>query len=706
MTRYSPSLTSPRWNQVPLSTRQSRRSVFRTDIQALRALAVGLVVLNHLWPNRITGGFVGVDVFFVISGFLITAHLTKEIIGTAKLSLARFYARRIKRLLPVAFLVLALGSVAVFLWVPYSEWERTAREVLMSVLYIENWSLAAQSVDYSALNGNATIAQHYWSLSVEEQFYFVWPLVLYGLYVLGKRFGMPRQVMAIGLGSITLASLAFSIYFTATNPNPAYFVTSGRVWEFAVGGLLALAATRISLTRTGATALATMGWAVILLAAMTFTQRTPFPGWTALLPVLGTVCVIASGTGRPTAPLGSLVGWRPIQFVGDTSYSIYLWHWPMIVVAPYLLGGAMTTWQKLGLALLCLPLAWLSKVLVEDTGKSWEVFGKTPRTTFVAMLVGILIVAIMSGGLTLGHKFKEAQAHELALKSEQLIQACYGPAAFPQREACPEALGPATVTVMGDANWYTVSDPACAEIPGRKAAGLFGVTECDFSEGKSNAKTAWITGDSHAQQWIPALIHIAKKNQWKLSYSLVGGCPVADVAFTGYRGSQDPAGADRCMATSQSIAQLIEFDKPDKIFYSNFSRQESVDDGSGNSQERQYTEGLPKFWQRWVDVGSTVYVLADPPLNGFVRDPNCVVLNPSEPLRCTVPRSIAHPTDPLVVAAEAMDEPKVKLIDLTDHFCDATTCYSVVGKVAVYFDPDHLNGKFSILLAPYIERKL
>lgn len=705
MTRYSFPPTSLR-NQVPQLARRHRPSGFRTDIQALRALAVGLVVLNHLWPNRLTGGFVGVDVFFVISGFLITAHLNKEIMGTARLSLARFYARRIKRLLPAAFLALAVGSVAVFLWVPYSEWERTAREVLMSVLYIENWSLAAQSVDYSALNTNATIAQHYWSLSVEEQFYFVWPLVLFGLYVLGRRFGKPRQAMAMGIMSIALASLAFSIYFTATNPNPAYFVTPVRVWEFAAGGLLALAATRISLTRARAATLSLTGWLAILLAALTFTQSTPFPGWTALLPVLGTVCVIAAGTGRSISPLNSVVGWKPIQLVGDASYSIYLWHWPMIVVSPYLLGGALTSWQKVGVALLCLPVAWLSKAILEDTGKSWRVFGKTPRTTFVAMLVGILIVATVSGGLTLGHKFKETQAQELALESEQMIQACYGPAAFPQREACPEALGPATVTVMGEANWYTVSDPVCAEVPGRKSAGLFGVTECDFSEGKSDVTTVWITGDSHAQQWIPALIRLGKEKHWKLRYSLVGGCPVADVAFTGYRGNKDPVGADRCMATGKSIAELIEFDKPDKVFYSNFSRQESVDDGSGNSQERQYREGLPKYWQRWVDVGSTVYVLADPPLNGFVRNSNCVALNPVEPLKCAVPRPIAQPTDPLVVAAEAMAEPRVKLIDLTDHFCDSTTCYPVVGNMAVYFDPDHLNGKFSVLLAPYIGRKL
>ncbi|MGA7205092.1 MAG: SGNH hydrolase domain-containing protein, partial [Specibacter sp.] len=144
----------------------------------------------------------------------------------------------------------------------------------------------------------------------------------------------------------------------------------------------------------------------------------------------------------------------------------------------------------------------------------------------------------------------------------------------------------------------------------------------------------------------------------------------------------------------------------DKVFYSIFARQETLNDGSGRSQQAQYADGLPTFWKRWNAGGSTVYVLADPPLNSFVRDPKCVVMNPQEPLNCAVDRSIAQPPDPLVAAARAMATPKVKLIDLTDHFCDSTKCYAVVGNMAVYYDANHLNGEFSTLLAPFIERKL
>ncbi|MCQ9163032.1 MULTISPECIES: acyltransferase family protein [unclassified Arthrobacter] len=688
----------------PQSRAGARRARFRPDIQALRAVAVTMVVLTHLWPNRLTGGYVGVDVFFVISGFLITSHLAKEIFGTSALSFGRFYARRIKRLLPAAFIVLAAGSVAVAIWVPYSEWQPTAREVMASAFYVENWSLAGQSIDYSAINNQATIAQHYWSLSVEEQFYFLWPLALFGLYRLGARLGARRRTILTGITLLGAASLVYSIIFTAGNPNPAYFVTPVRVWEFAAGGILAIAAAKVALPRLAADVLAVLGWLAIAASALTFSPQTEFPGWSALLPVIGATAVIAGGTGRTRVPFHPFVAWKPVQFVGDVSYSIYLWHWPMIVVAPYVLLAPLNAWVKIGIIAVCVPLAWLTKVLVEDRGKSWKILGQRPRGTFLGMGAGLAMLAILAGGMTWGGALQESRAE--AVQEQQMGRPCLGPAALPAQKGCTDALGPAAVTVMGPGNRYYASAPECATDPNRKGAGIKAVAVCDFSGGKKGATTVWLTGDSHAEQWKPALLVLARKNHWKLTYSLLGGCPVADVTFAGYRGKGDPAGNAACMAGARSIANMIAADKPDKVFYSVFARKETVDDGSGRSQDAQYRAGLPKFWGRWAAAGSTVYVMADPPLNGYVRDPQCVALNPARPLKCAVPRAVAQPADPLVSAARSMKSPKVKLIDLTDHFCDSSRCYAVVGNVAVYYDADHLNGDFSKLLAPYIERQI
>jgi peptidoglycan/LPS O-acetylase OafA/YrhL len=692
-----------------LPTRQSLRrrpvrAAFRADIQALRALAVSLVVLNHLWPHRMSGGFVGVDVFFVISGFLITTHLVKEISATSKINLGKFYARRIKRLLPAAFLVLAVSTLAVFLWVPYAQWTQTARETMMSVLYVENWSLAAQSVDYSALNNQATVAQHYWSLSVEEQFYFFWPLALYGFFLIGKKIGSPRASLIVGIGVLALSSLIFSIFFTATNPSPAYFATPVRVWEFAFGGLVGLLAGRISFSRAVGSCVSAAGWVAILLTAFTFSPVTEFPGWTALWPVMGTVAVIAGGMNQVRSPFNAVVGWKPVQLVGDVSYSIYLWHWPMIVVAPFLLATPLNSWHKAAIVLLCLPLAWATKIVVEDKGKTWLVLGKRPRATFLAMGAGVVILGIISGGMTVGAAFNEQQATET---NQQLFQnPCAGPAAFPESSRCGDPLGPAAVTSMGDANKYYASDPQCVKDGQRQRPGMSDVFTCDYSGGRANSESVWLTGDSHAEQWKRAIVELAKINHWKLNYSFLGGCPVADVKFKGYRGKNDLGTIKACLQGAQSIAGLIEEEHPSKVFYSIFARQETLDDGSQRSQEDQYVEGLPKFWLRWAAAGSSIVVLADPPLNGTVRDSNCVLVNPLEPLVCAVDKKVAQPSDPLVVAVKALDSPKVKIVDLTEHFCDRALCYAVVGGIPVYFDADHLNGEFVKLLAPFIWDKM
>lgn len=684
--------------------RRPRRKALRKDIQALRAVAVGLVVLNHLWPNRATGGYIGVDIFLVISGFLITSHLAKELASTSGLAVGRFYARRIKRLLPAAFLVLILGSFAVALWVPYSEWGRTAREVMMSALYVGNWSLAAQSVDYSALTNNATIAQHYWSLSVEEQFYVLWPLALLGLYKLGQRLASPRKVLLAGVAMAALASLAYSVYFTAVDPNPAYFVTPVRVWEFAAGAIVALLAAKISLSRSSAMIVAATGWLAIAGAAIAFNQETQFPGWAALLPVLGTVAVIVAGTGIDNAPFNRILAVSSVQLAGNISYSIYLWHWPMIVVAPYLIGSELNSWHKLGIILVCIPLAWLTKVLVEDQGKSWRILGQAPRSTFGAMIVGMVVLALVSGGLAWGGHMKEGQAE--AMQSAEYGGPCHGPAALTSKKACPDALGPAAVTIMADANKYYAGAPECVVDPTRKPPGVGAVAVCDYSNGKLDAPTVWLTGDSHAEQWKLPLLELARKHHWKFTYSLMGGCPIGDVTLGSYEGKKNPSASAVCRTAGQSIAAMVEQDRPDKVFYSTFARQELLDDGSGRSQQVQYSEGLSAFWQRWADAGSTVYVLADPPLNGIVRDSKCVAMSPSDPRRCAVDRSTAQPADPLLGAVAAMAHPRVRLIDLTDHFCDTLRCYGVVGNVVVYYDANHINGVFSKLMAPFIDRKL
>ncbi|MGB4135346.1 MAG: acyltransferase, partial [Microbacterium sp.] len=334
-----------------------RREGFRPDIQALRAVAILAVLLNHLWPVRLTGGYVGVDVFFVISGFLITGHLVRERAETGRIGLARFYARRVRRLLPAALLVLLLSAIAAFVLLPYPRWARTGGELIASAGYVENWLLSAMSVNYSALNQQASPAQHYWSLSVEEQFYLVWPLLLIAAWWwAARRAQNPRATASLALGGLVAVSLTLSIVCTVTMPSQAYFVTYTRAWEFGVGGLVALIGAR-RLRRATANVLVLAGYAAIGIAAVWYGPATPFPGAMALLPVLGTAAVIVAGTGHDRLLPTFVTSSRPVQWLGDVSYSLYLWHWPLIVFVPFLLSDDLSTQMKVGVLITSLVLA-------------------------------------------------------------------------------------------------------------------------------------------------------------------------------------------------------------------------------------------------------------------------------------------------------------------------------------------------------------
>lgn len=372
-------------------TPRAEKTGFRPDIQALRALAVGLVVFHHLWPTVLTGGFVGVDAFFVISGYLITAQLTHEINGTGRIRIADFYARRIRRLLPAALLVLGSIVAAVHALVPQDRWTDNARQVLASALYGQNWLLGADPVDPTRVTGMA----HYWSLSVEEQFYLLWPLLLLLLFKL--RAPWARLASTAGLG---LLSLAWCIHLTEADPAAAYFITPVRVWEFAIGAVIALAGTRIVLPPALANAVSFLGFAALVGSAVHFTGLTPYPGSAALLPTLGAALVIAAGTGRERQWHTVLTSSRPVQLLGDISYSLYLWHWPLLILAPLAVSdGVLDLPVRLGVLAAALILAYTTKRLVEDPIRTSPRLTGSTRLTFLAMAVGLAAICLAAGSL-------------------------------------------------------------------------------------------------------------------------------------------------------------------------------------------------------------------------------------------------------------------------------------------------------------------
>ncbi len=376
-------------------------SGLRPEIQLLRAVAVLAVVFNHLFPELLPGGYIGVDIFFVISGYLISAHLVRELDRTGRVGLVSFWARRARRLLPASLLVLLVSAVATLLVVPATLWQDVMRQVNASALYVLNWVLAHDAQDYFASADSPSPVTHYWSLSLEEQFYLVWPVLAFAAYALGRRWGRPKGAVVAAFGVVVAASLVYSIVETARVPNAAYFVTPARMWQLGLGGLLALVPARVH----GRHFIAAAGWAALLGSVWLFDENTAVPGWIALVPVLGTVAVIWTGNAfLDRVPRLLRPGLAAGLWVGGISYSLYLWHWPPIVLVPYATGQPLTVTAKLLLLVAVLVVSWLSARLVEDPVRrmAWLTRGPARRTFLPAaagMVAVVLIGTLVPGGV-------------------------------------------------------------------------------------------------------------------------------------------------------------------------------------------------------------------------------------------------------------------------------------------------------------------
>ena len=318
----------------------------RPEIQALRAAAVLLVVICHLWPAALPGGYVGVDVFFAISGFLITSLLLREIDRTGRLSLSAFWARRARRILPAALATVLFCAVATAIFVPINLWPQFFAELRASTAYVQNWQLASTAVDYFAASDLPSPVQHFWSLSVEEQCYLVWPVLLVIAVAVSRSrpARLRRRMLVIAIAAPTLLSLAFSLSQTRSNPQAAYFVTPTRVWEFGAGALLALLPPVDRAPALFHSVLSWVGLGAIAVAAIAYSSTTAFPGHAALLPVLGALAVMQAGVPTHRWAPSAAMQLRPVQYLGDISYSVYLWHWPLIVLAPFVIDQQAPPW--------------------------------------------------------------------------------------------------------------------------------------------------------------------------------------------------------------------------------------------------------------------------------------------------------------------------------------------------------------------------
>ena len=673
-----------------------RRVGIRSDIQALRAIAVMAVVVGHFFPVRLSGGFVGVDVFFVVSGFLITAHLLREIERTGRLRLSEFYVRRARRLLPAAYTVLVVSLAGALLLLPVSRWRDTAAEVFASAAYFQNWLLAVKAADFSAAGASATVVRHYWSLSVEEQFYLCWPLLLIAGFALAAKVARrPRAVLAVMLLVVGGLSFWSAMQLTAQDLTTAYFVTYTRVWEFAVGALLAVAAPLLTrmLGERGVLrgAMQWLGLAMIFAAVFAFTTETEFPGPWAALPVLGTALVIAAGPELPRFTPMRLATVRPVQLTGDISYSLYLWHWPLLVLAPFVLGRSLGAGERLLLLAFAFGLSWLTKRYIEDPGRERLLSAVPPPRVFGALGASVAVFGLLALPVAqLGQLRVEEDRTALA---ERARSDCFGAGALREDADCGDPFAATDLLVVGESEspWY--EHERCEQY-GTGAP----LMRCDFSDGAPDAQGVWLVGDAAVKNWKPAALALAEQHGWVLSMSPKGGCSATS-------GHGEPAGFDlakwlRCQQWSSQINSRIEQERPDLVLASQSSSRNQKMIGSDEPSQQRYAEGVTQLAEEWSRSGAQIAVLRDIPETLSLSTSECLELHMTLPLECASPRAEALLADPFVEAFQALERENVAVLDLTDAFCDEDRCYALVGGLPVHFDDRHMSRSYSETLAP------
>jgi peptidoglycan/LPS O-acetylase OafA/YrhL len=339
---------------------------FRRDVEGLRAVAVLLVLMYHAGISPFSGGYVGVDVFFVISGFVITGLLLRERTASGRTSLVAFYARRSRRILPAATIVIIATLVVSYHWLGFIRAGQIATDARDAALFIANLHFINTGANYLAAQRPPSPLQNLWSLSVEEQFYLVYPTFFILVAALGRRFDF-RTKLAFALTAVIVGSLAWSIYQTSTNGNVAYFSPLTHAWELALGGLVAVETRRLKrIPRIMAGWLTWGGLVAIIVGACVFTSLTPYPGWAVLLPAAGAALIIAGGMPMPTRGVEGLLGLPPVRWVGKLSYSLYLWHWPLLAIATERAGGSLPMGKRLLWLLVALGLSIITYYAVEN----------------------------------------------------------------------------------------------------------------------------------------------------------------------------------------------------------------------------------------------------------------------------------------------------------------------------------------------------
>jgi peptidoglycan/LPS O-acetylase OafA/YrhL len=660
-------------------------------------VAVLLVMAYHagLPPRH---GFLGVDVFFVISGYLITGLLLRELATTGTISRSRFLGRRVRRLLPAAVLVLAVTALVSWFVVPGLRRQHVGADVAAAALYVVNWVFAHRAVDYLASDALPSPVQHYWSLSVEEQFYVVWPLALIALAWVVRRARRagggpsPRAVAAL-LALICVPSFGYAAWLAHSDPARSYFVTTTRAWELGVGAGLALWCAGRRARHRGR-AVAAVGWlglALVVASAVWVPAGAAWPGPATLAPTLGAAAVLYAGwAGADHGPVRAL-GRAPLVWVGTLSYSLYLWHWPVVTLAQWALGDLGTA-QRVALTAASVVPAWASHRFLESPVHHSRLLARRTRLalgTGAALSATGALVALPL--LSVDSPFRTTPPD-----GSDPVAAATGARAL-DHPASRDALRAAE----DDPGWVTPDPQRAGEDRPRADVDHCQVprtatrpVRCEFGVAHGSTTIA-LVGDSKAMQWLPALEDAAPSRGWRVVTYGKSSC-----AFAAGHAALAGRAYPQCDEWNSAVMAALRADPPDVLVTSGFA---TTAWDHGHASGSALVSGLATRWEQVRALGAGLLVVGDSPVSPNDLDV-CAARHVHHLRACAFPRRAAVAGSALPEQQEAARLSDTTLLDLTGRICPLERCPVAIGNVAVHRAGDHLTATYVRTLAPQLAR--
>ncbi len=691
-------------------------SRFRRDIEGMRAIAVLAVVLYHAHVGLLRGGFTGVDDFYVISGFLITGLLWRQLSEDGRPSLLSFYGRRIRRLLPMSFLVLLATAIASVLFLPPLQAHAALKDGMSAAAYVSNYRFASLQTNYLTSSLPPSPFQQYWSLSLEEQFYLVWPVLLilgslgWGRFRPARQIRQPSRTKAvITLAALGATSFIAGVWLTHTSQPWAFFSLPTRAWELAVGGLVAFAAHR--LRNLPAPLASILGWAGLVMvvgSALVLSGSVPYPGFAALAPVLGTAAVIASGCAAPKAGPSLLLGRNTAQMVGRVSYSWYLWHWPILILIPVAIGHSLSLGENLTLVVASFAVAAISFVAIENPLRNSAWLRAQPRR---ALTLGC--------GLTLSALavcFLSVQTlPSLAGKGRAAAAPLVSPSLGNGRTSYESALRSATSQVQQAVRHSLLLNSVPTNlVPSLPKAGddlppiffncqdLFSsiaVPPCLFGD-KSSHSSIVLFGDSHASMWFSAVDSAAKQLGMGLHSWTKDACPPLKIpVFLPALNRQ----FTECVRWRQKVLTLVAKTHPALVVLG-VTRLYTQEYGF-TAYSPQWLRGLAAMVSAIRRLGPKVLVIGPIPLPPE-SIPDCLSVHLTSASACNIPLSQGINEHGKLAEERVVHAVGGNYFDPESLLCTASTCPAIVDNILVYRDDSHMTNTYASYLAPVITDEL